>query len=146
MADTAFDIWEHFERGPGYNGTYNLTCNYCKHPTAISTAAKDALNSKDADKHKRQGEKHQRAQLDERRYKSRRRDSTFAGRSRQDIRDAFQRCDAQGVHDALADFFFGEGIPFRVVESRRFKRLCSDISRCPGYKPPCRKALRGNLL
>ena len=41
-------------------------------------------------------------------------------------------------------FFYACNVPFSHVESEHFKRLVSKLR--PGYKPPTRKALAGNIL
>lgn len=41
-------------------------------------------------------------------------------------------------------FFYACNVPFSHVESEHFKRLISKLR--PGYKPPTRKALAGNIL
>ena len=52
-----------------------------------------------------------------------------------------QRCD-----EALARFFFAEGVAFRKVESHLFKEMIQQISKLPSYRPPCRDTLSGTLL
>lgn len=44
----------------------------------------------------------------------------------------------------VARFFFGSNLPFRVVENNEFSKLVELLR--PGYQPPNRKALAGDLL
>jgi hypothetical protein len=60
-------------------------------PAAIRIATNDALRSKDARTQEMQWERYQQALLDERRYSSRKRATTFADRSQPGIREASQR-------------------------------------------------------
>lgn len=44
----------------------------------------------------------------------------------------------------VARFFFGSNLPFRVVENKEFSKLMELLR--PGYQPPNRKTLAGELL
>ncbi len=44
----------------------------------------------------------------------------------------------------VGEFFFANNLTFRSVESKEFKEMCNALH--PGYKPPNRKRLAGDIL
>lgn len=58
--------------------------------------------------------------------------------------DQVKPIEAENLDLLLAEFFFGCNIPFRVVESKYFKKFVNALR--PAYNPPHRRLLAGNLL
>ena len=48
--------------------------------------------------------------------------------------------------NAVAKFFFSEGIPFAKVNSPYFREMLRSVSKIPDYKPPNRHTLASKLL
>lgn len=55
-----------------------------------------------------------------------------------------KKSDIEKLNLLVAKFFFANNIPFNIVEHHTFKELVSALH--PGYTPPSRKALAGELL
>jgi hypothetical protein len=58
----------------------------------------------------------------------------------------FQPSGNDGANDAVAKFFFAEGIPFMKVNSPYFRDMLKAVSKAPGYTPPDRHTLATTML
>ena len=67
---------------------------------------------------------------------------------RQKLMDSYTISTPKNVKDDLdlkiAKFFFSANIPFNAADNREFKNMIASLR--PGYEPPSRKCIAGNLL
>ena len=72
--------------------------------------------------------------------------SRVAGSSAMQARvpDLMLKFDKEGKDDAVADFFYANGVAFNVARSPQYSGMFAKVA--PAYKPPTSEDLRGKLL